>query len=183
MQLTKIISTEIDSLTRRVIKFLRYGLKDTRTAEQIGPYGVDSNPIKDMVAVYTLTGTKGEAVIIGYINKNAIADVGENRIFSTDANGEVKATIHLKNTGVTQMTGTSWEIGGDAKNLVKFQELETAFNSLKQSHNDLVSAFNAHMHPTAGTGAPSPPTPGAGIPAQPATANISGAKIDNIKTA
>lgn len=183
MQLTKIISTEVSNLGHRVAKFLRFGKSDTRTAEQVAPYGIDSNPIKDMVAVYSLTDNKGDAVIIGYLNKNAAAAVGEFRIFSTDANGEIKATIHLKNSGVTQMTGDSWEIGGNTNNLTKYQELETAFNSLKGTVNDLVNAFNTHMHATAATGPPSTPTPGVGIPATPSAADITGAKVDKIKTA
>jgi hypothetical protein len=53
---------------------------------------------------------------------------------------------------------------------------------LLSDHNDLVNAFNAHMHPTAGTGPPSPPTPGTGIPATPSTASVDDAKINEIKT-
>lgn len=181
MQLTKIISTEVDNIGRRVVKFIRFGLRDTRTAEQIGPYGIDSNPIKDMIAVYANTESKGEPVIIGYLNKNALAAIGEFRVFSTDEGGTVKATIHLKNNGVTQMTGDSWEIGGSAKNLVKFQELETGFNQLKTDFNNLVAAYNAHTHAgvTSGVATTAPPP----APAQSSTASVQNAKVEAIKVA
>lgn len=185
MQLTKIISTEVSSLGHRVAKFLRFGKSDTRTAEQAAPYGIDSNPIKDMIAVYGLTDTKGDAVIIGYLNKNAIASPGEFRIFSTDEDGTVKATIHLKNTGITQLTGDSWEIGGNAKNLARYQELETAFNSLKDTVNTMTVRWNAFVAAYV-PGGPSvvgtPPTL-AGQTVNAPTADITGAKADNVKTA
>lgn len=175
INLVRIINTSVDNLGRRVAKFFRLG-KIVETATQAAPYGVDAQPIEDCIAVYAQSGIKGKTVIIGYINKNAIADVGEHRIFSTDADGAVQFYIHLKNDGTC-------DIGGDADNMVRFSELETAFNQLKDDHDTLVTAFNAHMHPTAATGAPSPPTPVPNqIPAVPSTADISGAKIDEIKT-
>jgi hypothetical protein len=172
---TRVISTAIDSLSRRVIKFLGFGKDDVQTALESYPYGVDSNPIKNMVAVYSPTSIKGKGVIIGYLNVKQLANVGEFRTFSTDANGNLKFYTWLKNDG-------TMELGGSTKNLARYQELEVAFNELKGDHNDLVNAFNAHMHATAGSGPPSLPTPGSGIPALPSTADITGSKIDEIKT-
>src|SRR5688572_1357771 len=122
MQLIKIISTELDRFNRRLAKFLRYGKNDTQTALQVGPFGVDANPIKDMIAVYAPTGEKGETVVIGYINKNQLAEPGEHRIFSTNASGAVQASVYLKTNGVIVITGQSIEFFGDDKTLVKFQE-------------------------------------------------------------
>lgn len=64
---------------------------------------------------------------------------------------------------------------------VRYNELESAYNQLKSDHDDLVQAFNTHVHATAAPGAPSPPTPAAGIPASASTGDISGAKINEIK--
>lgn len=171
----KVISDEISNLGTRIVKILRYGLDDKQTAVQVAAPGVDASPIKDMIAVYAPTAEKGQTAIVGYINKNQIAEAGEHRIFSQNADGEVQFAIHLKADGTA-------EVGGADDNMVRFSKLQEAFNQLKSDHNDLVNAFNAHMHPTAGTGPPSPPTPGTGIPAQPSTADISPAKIDEIKT-
>ena len=67
-----------------------------QTSIEAMPYGVDSNPIKDMVAVYSETTGKGETVIIGYLNKNLKAEVGEFRTFSTDSNGGRKVLYLAK---------------------------------------------------------------------------------------
>lgn len=175
MNFVKVISTELDSLQRRVIKILRFGKGDFQTPDQIAPHGIDSNPVKDMIAIYAPTEQKGEAVIIGYLNKNMLAAVGETRLYSTDADGALKIYAWLKNDG-------TMELGGNAKHLARFEELKSGYDQLKTDLNNLITAFNSHMHATAGTGPPSPPTPGAGIPATASTASIDAAKIDEIKT-
>lgn len=159
--LVKIISTSVDSLKRRIQKFVRFGLDDVQTSMVAAPFGIDSNPVKDMVAVYAPTAEKGKTVIIGYINKNAISEVGGVRLFSTDANGTEKFYVYLR-------ANDTLELGGNTKHLARFEELETAFNALK-------SDFNTHTH-TGNLGAPTTP------PLVPSIADISGAKITKIKT-
>lgn len=175
MILAKVISTEIVTLGRRVIKALLNGRSDVRTGREAVPYGVDSNPVQGMIAIYAPTQVKGKAIIIGYLNNAQLSAIGEFRTYSTDSAGNLKTYTWLKNDG-------TMEIGGSTKNMTRFQELEQGFNQLKQDHNDLVNAFNTHMHPTAASGPPSTPTPGMGIPANTSSADISGAKIDEIKT-
>lgn len=171
MNFVKTISTELDSLTRRVIKYLRYGKGDVQTSLQIVPHGIDSNPVKDMVAVHAETGEKGKTVVLGYLNKDLLAEVGATRVFSTDADGALQTYIWLKADG-------TMEIGGNAKHMARFEELKSGFDTLKTDFNNLVTKFNAHMHPTAGTGAPSPPT----VTHTASTASIDSAKINEIKT-
>lgn len=163
MNLVKIISTEISNLNERIVKFLRFGLKDVQTAVQSTPYGIDSNPIKDMIAIYGATSDKGKPVIIGYINKNQLTDIGESRIFSTDADGNLKTYIWLQNDG-------NMEIAGNIDFMVRFSELKSGFDELKSDFN----SFLIHVHGVAGT----PPVP----PAIPSTASIDASKIDEIKT-
>lgn len=177
MNLVTIISSSFDSFNRLKVKFLRMGKSDVRECLEVSPYGIDSNPIKDMIALYGPTGENGKDTIIGYLNKNRIAEPGESRIFSTDAEGVLQTYILLKNADGIM------EIGGNTDFMVRYSELASAFNELKSDHNSLVTAFNAHMHPTAGSGPPSPPTPiPSSIPATPSSADISGAKIEEIKT-
>lgn len=173
ISLVQIISTEIDSLKRRVVKFLRLGRSDIQTSLQASPYGVDSNPIKGMVALYIKTGEKGKTVIVGYINKRQRSAPGEYRIFSTNANGTLKAYAWLRNDGIM-------ELNGDDDNMVRFSELETAFDELKSDFNALVTVYNAHVHPgvTSG-GASTLITTSSGSSS---AADISGAKIDEVKT-
>lgn len=153
IKLVNILSTSVDVLKRRVVKILRMGKSDIQTSFGVAPYGVDSNPIKDMIAVHAETGEKGKTVIVGYINKNAIADVGELRLFSTDSLGVEKKYIWLKNDNTI-------EVGGNGDNMVRYSVLETAFNTLLADLNSARAALS--------------------LP--PSTANISGAKINEIKT-
>lgn len=172
MNLVKVFSSNTNDLKQRLIKVLRMGRNDVQTSIQAAPYGVDSNPVKDMVAVYGKTETDGSTVIIGYLNKNSLADVGELRLFSTDANGSEKFYTWLKNDGTI-------EIGGNQNFAVKFNELKTEFNKLKQSHNDLLTEYKMHVH-TGGTISGSTGTTTSTQLAN--TSNIDNAKNDKIKT-
>lgn len=169
----KVISTEIDTLKRRIIKVLRFGKSDVQTAIECSPYGVDSNPIKDMVAIYSPTSEKGEVAIIGYINKNQKAEIGELRLFSTDANGVEKFYLWLKNDETI-------ELGGNSNFAVKFNELKTEFNALKTDYNNHINEYNLHTHlgVTVGSGATGITTPSTNVN----TSNIDNAKNDKIKT-
>lgn len=169
INIVKVISTKIKN-GARFIKILRYGKTDVQEINQGQPFGFDSNPTKDLTAIYAQTEEKGANVIIGYINKNQISEVGETRLFSEDANGNVVFYLHLKNDGTA-------EFNGAADNLVRFSELESGFNQLRDDFNNLVTIFNAHIHPT--PAGPSSPTATLGTPS---AAQILLAKINEIKT-
>lgn len=158
------------------IKFLGSGKSDVQEKNQIAPFGIDSNPIKDMIAIYMPTSEIGREVVVGYINKNQIADIGEIRIHSTDADGNDSISLHLKNDGTA-------EFGGDSDFMVRYSALETAFNELKADFNSLVTKYNSHIHPFVGlaAGVPGFTTPTT-TTETPSTADITGAKIDEIKT-
>lgn len=163
--LVKVLNSEVDKVRRRVVKFLRFGKADYQTSLQVAPYGVDANPIKDMVAIYLETAEKGRTIIIGYINKNQLADIGEHRLFSTDANGVLKTYLWLKNDG-------TMEIGGGTDHLVRYSKLEEAFNELKDKFNQFATAYVPG----------SPSTTGLPASVQPSTADITQCKIEEIKT-
>lgn len=182
MNLVKVISTSWDDIGRTLVKVLRLGNKDIQTPLEATPYGTDSNPVKDMIAIYSQTQTKGDAVIIGYLNKNRLADIGEHRLFSTDSDGNLSTYVWLKNDN-------TMEIGGDTDNMVRYSELKSAFDELKSDFNTFVTTkYNTHVHPITVGGV----TPGAGVgtgtstptvsSGSPSTADISGAKITEIKT-
>ena len=173
LNITKVISTSFDDLQRRFIKVLRKGKSDVQTPIEASPFGIDSNPIKDMIAVYGQTEEKGKTVIIGYIDKNKLAASGETRLYSIDNNGNLKTYVWLKNDG-------TMEIGGNTKHMVRYEELQTAFNQLKQDLNTFITIFNSHTHTgvTIGGGSTSTTT----TPGTSSSADISPAKIDNIKT-
>jgi hypothetical protein len=164
LNLVKIYSSSVDSFKRRIVKFLLYGKNDVRESIFISPYGVDSNPIKDMIALYGSTDEKGSSVIIGYINKNSIAGPGELRLFSTDGSGLEKSYAWLKADG-------SVEINGSTDNFVRY----TALDSNLQLQ---VTAINAELVKiaagiVAGGGAYTPTF---------ISLDISGSKINTVKT-
>jgi hypothetical protein len=177
----KLISTAIES-GKRIIKVNGFGRVDTRTASEAMPYGIDSNPIAAMEAVYSDTSNNGQRIVIGYINTQQLSEVGEMRLFATDANGAEKTRVWLHADGTIELGGAG-DAGSNTNHAAQFEGLQTAFNKLRSDHNALVSAFNSHMHATAGTGSPSVPTPIPGsIPASPSAADITPAKLTNIKT-
>lgn len=102
MTLTETNSTYKDILGRIVAKVLRFG--KATIGIQVAPWGDDSNPIKGMIAVYAESTTQRQPVIIGYFNKNSLAGIGEKRIYSTDADGNIMGQVWLKNDGSAQST-------------------------------------------------------------------------------
>lgn len=163
MNLSKVISSEFDNLKKRLVKVLRFGKDDVQTAQEAAPFGTDSNPIKDMIAVYMPTSERGKNVIVGYLNKNQLAEVGEHRIYSTDSGGELKAYVWLKNDGNIELLGT-----GD--NLVKYSPLNQELQEFKTAIQAELVKIQAGLTGVGGAYAPGS-----------LTVNISDAKIEKIK--
>ncbi len=171
ISIVKINSNSKNSLLQRVLKFLRFGKSDVQTAIAAAPFGVDSVPIKDTVAVYAQTSDKETKVLIGYLNKNSKAGDGELRLFSVDANGAEKTFLWLKSSG-------DLELNGNLYNAVRFQQLQTGFDQLKAELNAFITAYNTHQHTST---APGLPTVGNTSPGVSATASIETAKSDTVK--
>jgi hypothetical protein len=102
----RVNSTSFNDVKNRIVKFLGFGKNDVQSQKEAAPYGTDSNPIKNMVAIYAQTANGSESVVIGYINKNQLADVGEHRTYSTDSDGNLKASIWLKKDGAIEIKAT-----------------------------------------------------------------------------
>lgn len=173
MKLSKVISAAKDTFGNLIVKVLRMGRSDVQTAMNAGPYGVDSHPVKDAIAIFAQTGVDGEKVILGYINKNQLAQVGEYRTFSTDADGVEVFYTYMKNDG-------TMEVGGNSDFMVRFNELKTGFDQLKSDFNNHVTnVYGTHVHGgvTAGGGTSGTTT----TPGTTSSASIDSAKIDEIK--
>jgi hypothetical protein len=160
---TKIDGTSVMRLFRW-IKVLRMGKNDIQECKQAVPFGVDSNPLKGMVAIYSRASCDGEAAIIGYIHKHNIADIGEIRLFATDDDDNEKFYVWLKKNGTL-------ELGGDSENLTRFSPLNQA---LTQVTTDINAEFTVIAGLFAGLGVTYVPTP--------ITVDILAAKINEIKT-
>lgn len=183
MKLLKITQTYFDDIMRLVMKGI--SSKNTLTAEEYGAYGMDSRPPKDIIVLYTPTELIGSEAIIGVLNKNRKSEIGEARLFCTDADGNFKFNIWLRADG-TILVGDS-EAPADFTNFgVKFNELKTEFNTLKTDFNNLVNAYNGHIHPASGV-IGTPPAVAVTVTttlsqASPNTSNIDNAKNDKFKT-
>ena len=143
MNITKVISTELDDLKRRIVKILRLGKDDVQTSMQAAPYGIDSNPIEDMIAIYDKPGTRGKTVVVGYLNKEQLAELGELRVYSTDDAGALQFYIHLKNAAADGFC----QIGGKEDNMVRFSKLDEGFKLLVKDFDDFVNlTYKVHAH-------------------------------------
>lgn len=176
MNLTGVISS-MKSGGVQLVKFLRMGKSDVQENKTVSPYGVDSNPIKGMVALYTKTGQDGENILIGYINKNAIAEPGELRLFGTNSTGTEMCYQWFRNNG-------NIEVNGDEDNMVRFSELKISFDQLRTDLNKLtynVNQFYSNYLPGSPTVQGLPLT-AASLITPDSTVSIDDAKIDAVLT-
>jgi len=151
--------TRVKEATSEFIKVLRYGKSDVQTADSVSPFGIDSKPVKDQIAVFCKTSDVAQSVILGYLNNSDKTEEGEFRIYATDSDGSEVFDILLKNDGTC-------EIGGSGDFLVKYNGLNLDFQAfILELNTKLAAAFSA-------VGGSWP-----GI-----TLDISNGKIDNIKT-
>jgi hypothetical protein len=166
--------TRVKQATSEFIKVLRWGKNDVRTAEQYLPHGIDSKPVKDILALYANTGERGEPVIIGYIARSEQTGEGETRIYATDTNGEEVFSLYLKGDGTV-------EFGGSVDNLMRFTNTKAVIEELQQSITTLKQAFASWVVvPTDGGAALKAIT--ATWAATTLTGDIDESKIDEIKT-
>tara|TARA_R110001599_G_scaffold258393_3_gene458667 strand:+ start:841 stop:1365 length:525 start_codon:yes stop_codon:yes gene_type:complete len=173
MYIVKVISTRI-SEARRLIKFLRRGRSDVKENFEASPFGLDSNPVENTVALYSDTSVNGQSVVIGYVGTNKIADVGEFRTFATDSNGNEVFYTYLKNDG-------TMELGGDADNLARYGQIEASVNELKDSVAELKNIFSAWT-PVPQDGGTALQLSALSWSTTPLVEDITLAKIDEIKT-
>lgn len=105
--------------------------------KQAQPAGMDSSPIKGYLSIVFQTESKEDTLIMGVVdNKHRKSEEGETRIFATNKEGEEVFDIHLKKDGTVVF------FGGNSSS-VRFEELETAFNELKDDFNNHILNWNA----------------------------------------
>lgn len=175
MILSKVIST-LQEKGRLIVKILGAGSSDIKTVFNLTPFGLDSNITKNYRAIYADTAIDGEKVLIGVILKNAIADVGETRIFSENSEGNEAFTIHLKNDG-------SCELGGDTDNMVRYSILKEEYDKTKAVLDAILNILNGAPVNEPGNGSPSAlqialSTALSGL----STGDIEGSRINEVKT-
>ena len=128
-----ITNSIVDSTTTedgmRMIKVDQFGAKEPY---ECSPYGFDSNPVKDMTAIYADTSENGEPIIIGYVNENQLADVGEIRLYNSN-----KGYVWLRKDDTI-------ELNGDSRTIVAFIDLKTELeNTIVKVNAELVKIQTA----------------------------------------
>ena len=174
MIVSKTIETFIEK-SRRFIKLLRFGESDTMNVTMFSQFGDDFNVPKGYDTLYVKTSNSNDPVCIGFVNKVVFDSLnsGDKEIFSTNSDGDtIAAFIKLLNTGVIH-------INGDADNIAGYAKLKEGFDTLKQDFNNLVTAYNTHIHITTAT-VGATPTPGVIAPTT-STGTSSSASIDSSK--
>lgn len=111
--------------TYRILKVDQYGAK---TADDASPFGVDANPIDGMTAVFAESDTNGNAVIIGYIDKNKLAEIGELRLYSLSGEDALAAYLWLKADGKIHFNA-------DTNFLVHYNELKQLLEQMENQIN------------------------------------------------
>lgn len=175
INISKTISTTVNNAGERIAKVLRLGKKDVQEIHVVAPFGDDSHPPKDVRAIYQETGIKGQAVLVGYINTDSIADEGERRIFSVDpSTGETKTFVHLKNDGTI-------EFNGNSDNIIGYKQTADSINEIKDDINALKNAISSWT-PVPNDGGSALKFALASYISQPITQDISQGKKDDLKT-
>lgn len=143
--LSKLKSVAIEQ-GQRIFKVLQYGPK---TANEVTPFGLDSSPLENYTAIYSDTANVGESLIIGYIQKNQIAQQGEARLFSLDSNGLLKAEIFCKADGTIILNGGVF-------NSVRYENLNSELQQLKTDINTELLKIQTAITTLGGTYANTP---------------------------
>lgn len=115
---SKFKSSVIES-GKRIMKVTQFGVK---TAKESYPFGFDSVPPEGWTAIYSETSNKSESVIIGYINKNQLAEAGSSRMFSLGNSGEVSGYVYVRASGILELNGNEFSS-------VRFEKLVQAINA------------------------------------------------------
>ena len=122
---SKIKSSSIES-GKRILKVLQFGAK---TANECAPFGFDSNAPEGFTAIFADTSNVEESVVLGYINKNQLAEIGSSRIFAVDDSGQVISFLHCRANGNIELNGAEYSS-------VRFENLKIATDN----NNALINA-------------------------------------------
>ena len=143
---------------------------DIHTVEYMSPPGEDSNPPDGSKVLIIDVGRAYKVAIAADDNISPSMEKGEKKLYSI-SEGAIAAFINFLSSGIM-------EINGNSDFAVRYNELETGFNQLKADHDDFVAnVYGLHSHATAPTGPVSPPS----VLGAASTADISAAKVEEVK--
>ena len=134
MKLTWVVSTSL----KRGYRYIKTRMTSSivETSSQANPFGFDSNPSKNFIAIISETQSNDKPVVVGYLNPRALESlkVGDSMQYATDTNGDIQSTITLRNDGTAELLS-------NADNAVRYSKLEEAFNELNDKFNTFANAY------------------------------------------
>jgi hypothetical protein len=122
---SKIKSSVIEA-GKRILKVEQFGAK---TAKEAYPFGFDSVPPEGFTAIFAETTNKDASVIVGYINKNQLAEVGASRMYALGESGEVSGFVYVRASGVLELNGSDFSAVRYENLKAKIYLLQTQINS------------------------------------------------------
>lgn len=149
---------------KRLCKIFVRSRRDVHTDKYTAPHGDDSCPVAGADVIHGQTVTN-EKVILGVVNLHQKALPGEKRIFATDQAGNLVFDLYLRNDGTC-------EFGGTGDFLVKYTPLDGGLQDTALGINLELAKIQTLFT-----------TLGLTYAREDVTVDISGAKIDKIKTA
>jgi hypothetical protein len=130
----------------RIIKVLQFGAK---TADECSPFGFDGNPPADLDAVFMETSNGSEPVIVGYIQTQRLANLGESRLYSLMPDGTLSTYIWLRKDRTI-------EIGGADDYLVQHSKMKEELILLQQNINKELTKISSGITTAGGVYIPEP---------------------------
>jgi len=149
------------------------------TAQVFSSGGIISNPAKGTIGLRISKGSLDIVVASMNYKIPLPENQGEAYLFSTDEEGNLLSKLYLDEEG-----NFIFNDGSDFA--VRYSALETAYNEVNGKLNDLITAYNAHIHVTTATVGLPPPTGSIGVisptvsTAVPSTGDITPSKIEEI---
>ena len=144
--------------------------------------------VRDSDIISSLLGQGDKEILPGGWSKTFDQETGEmifiNGTFVLKVNPDTEAFELTDFKGNTfKSSASAWDINGSADNAVAYADLKLAFDQLKADFDGLVSIFNLHVHVVT-----TPDTiNGSAAPTltldAPSTADMSGAKVNNVRLA
>lgn len=139
MTIVYVENTSLDKDKFREVKIVRYG-DDVQTPTEVSPWGIDSNPVKEIGAAFSQTEEKGAPIVLGYFIKGQKAQTGETRLFATNSSGEEKTRIWLHADGTIDLGGTG--NAGNPNHAAQYEGVEALITELREFFSDLQTALS-----------------------------------------
>jgi len=187
-RIARVLESKVNSDGFLILK-VEVDYKNNKQIELYSSPGDCSRPLaEDKILIIEKEGT-GEYAGIAILNEDQSEDEGEKKLFSRDANGNIKASVYFKKDGKLIIDCDSdIEIKSDSKiKMMNGSDFAVRYLELKTQLDQLKSDFNNHIHTNASSGFSfTTPVGGgnvsgsSGSPTVPSSADFSNCKVTDI---